>query len=146
LDRVIARERIELNRRLTAYRQGRPALDVRGRTTILVDDGVATGMTALAAARSLQKRGAARVVLAAPVCSRETENQLPPDPIDDVVCLVAPQHFVAVGHWYEDFRQVSDDQVVRHIAGAGGSSESPRGVVAFAHGGSSPDRPRGGDR
>jgi putative phosphoribosyl transferase len=111
LDATIERESDELGRRIARYRGGRPALDVAGRTVVVVDDGLATGLTDLVAVRALRARGAARIVVAVPVG--------PPDSIamidreaDAVVCLAAPRDLVGVGRWYRDFSPVSDDEVV----------------------------------
>jgi putative phosphoribosyl transferase len=108
---LIARERAELRRRVQRYRQGRAAPQVPDRTVLLVDDGLATGVTARAALRSLARRQPHRLVLAAPVCAPETVRQLRED-ADDVVCVVRPERFAAVGLWYEDFRQTSDETVL----------------------------------
>ncbi|MGW0825401.1 phosphoribosyltransferase [Streptomyces sp. NPDC002845] len=108
---VVEREREELHRRERLYRQDRPAPELRGRTAIVVDDGLATGSTARAAVRSVRNREPARVVLAVPVCSPEAAELLSGD-ADDVVCLYQPSAFMAVGVWYEDFEQVTDDQVL----------------------------------
>lgn len=168
IDALVAREQAELDRRLAAYRGGRVAPDVTGRTAILVDDGMATGMSAVAAARSLHRRGASEVVVAVPVCARQSRDD-PPDPaIDRLVCLQAPESLLAVSLWYEDFAQVSDEEVVRLLQdGVTGTAEpaaavelevqaddvrlpgtltlpsGARGVVVFAHGsGSSRHSPR----
>jgi putative phosphoribosyl transferase len=103
--------RAEVERRVQRYRGGRALPDVRGRDVVLVDDGLATGVTAEAALRSLRALGAARVVLAAPVCAQETGKRLAPL-ADDVVCLEVPDDFLAVGRWYDNFTQTSDDEVV----------------------------------
>ncbi|MGH6654626.1 MAG: phosphoribosyltransferase [Actinocrinis sp.] len=110
-DEVEQREAAELARRAAAYRAGRAAVPIEGRTVIVIDDGIATGATARAACRVATRRGAAYVVLAAPV--------LPPDLIgpltavaDEVVWARAPQDMVAVGNWYADFDQLSDVEVM----------------------------------
>lgn len=103
-------ERTELRRHEQFYRRGRPPADVRDRTVIVVDDGLATGATARAALRSLRHRGPARVILAVPVCSPEAAAAVGPE-IDLLVCLDRPDPFRAVGLWYEDFARVRDDEV-----------------------------------
>lgn len=109
LDEVAA-GRVELARRVAAYRGARPPIDVRGRAVVVVDDGVATGATARAALRTLRARGAARLVLAVPVAPPQTLAALAQD-ADEVVTLLAPSDFVAVGRWYDDFAQLTDDDV-----------------------------------
>lgn len=105
----IERERAEIRRRAAVLRPGaRP--DLRGRTVILVDDGIATGATVVAALKVLRDLGAARVVLAVPVAPPESLAALAPL-ADEVVCPVTPRRFAAVGQWYDDFTQVPDDQV-----------------------------------
>jgi putative phosphoribosyl transferase len=111
LDRIFAEGADELERRTRLYRGGAPALDVRNRTVILVDDGMGTGMTAYAALLSLRQQGAKRVILAAPVCAEQTASMIRED-VDRLVCLSIPDHFRAVGLWYRDFEPVTDEQVV----------------------------------
>ncbi|GGL64580.1 phosphoribosyltransferase [Streptomyces fumigatiscleroticus] len=113
---VVARERAELRRREERYRQGRPALDLRGRTAIVVDDGLATGWTARAALRSLRRRGPARTVLAVPVCAPESARAMRGE-ADVVVCPHRPAAFRAVGLWYEDFEQLTDEDVLKVLYG-----------------------------
>jgi predicted phosphoribosyltransferase len=108
---VVEREREELHRREQRYRQGRPAPDLRERTAIVVDDGLATGSTARAALRAVRRQEPARVVLAVPVCAPEAADMLREE-ADDVVCLHRPSGFHAVGLWYEDFEQLTDDDVL----------------------------------
>jgi predicted phosphoribosyltransferase len=109
---VVERERIELGRREQLYLEGRPPLDVKGKTVVIVDDGIATGSTMRAALASLATRGAARVVVASPVAAVETVRSLEDD-ADAVLCLRTPANFAAVGAWYEDFAPVSDHEVRR---------------------------------
>ena len=116
---VVAAEREELARRVSAYRGERP-LRVRGRTVVLVDDGVATGATARAALRALRSQGAARLVLATPVAAPDRLAVLASD-ADEVVALMTPASFGAVGQWYGDFRQVTDDEVCAVLAAYVGS-------------------------
>lgn len=107
----VEEEQSELERRLERYRRGRPAAEVRGRTAILVDDGVATGGSAKAAIEVLRERGAGKVVLAVPVGPPESISDLEKT-ADEVVCLETPASFMAVGTWYRDFGQTRDEQVI----------------------------------
>jgi predicted phosphoribosyltransferase len=107
---VAAAEAQELERRERIYREGRHFPDVRGRTVILVDDGLATGATMRAAAAALRSLGADRLVAAVPVAPKESCDALRAV-VDDVVCASMPQRFVAVGEWYDDFSQTSDEEV-----------------------------------
>ncbi len=110
LQRVLARERAELERRERAYRGQRPALEIRDRLLIVVDDGLATGATMRAALRSLKRLGPARIVVAVPVASREACREIAAL-ADACVCPAQPEVFWAVGQWYADFAQVTDAQV-----------------------------------
>lgn len=112
IEEVTAHELKELERRETAYRGDRPAVDPAGKIAIVVDDGLATGSSMRAAVTSLRQRGAASVVVAVPVGAGSTCRQLA-HLADDVVCPLQPEAFVAVGQWYEDFGQTSDDEVRR---------------------------------
>jgi len=112
LEPALRTETNEIERRLNLYRRGLLPLDVANRTVILVDDGLATGITALAAARYVKTLGASQVIFAAPVCSRPGALMLE-DEVEEVVCLELPEVFFAVGMWYEDFAQVEDDEVMR---------------------------------
>jgi predicted phosphoribosyltransferase/predicted alpha/beta-hydrolase family hydrolase len=107
----------ELRRRVLAYRDGRPRLPVRGRTVIVVDDGLATGLTVLAAVRALRNQGAGRIVVAVPVGARESVARVGEE-ADEVVCLTIPNDLFGVGHWYRDFAPVSDAEVLEHLAAA----------------------------
>lgn len=115
---VIARERAELDRRIVHYRGARPLPDVRDRTVILVDDGIATGGTVRAALRALRRLGAGEVVVAAPVAAAQTTAILRQE-ADEVVCVSEPSNLAAIGYWYDDFRQVEDEEVVELLGGAG---------------------------
>lgn len=108
--RIAAVEKVELDRRERSYRGDRPFPSVAGKTTILVDDGLATGSTMRAALGALREEGPARIVVAVPVASPETCDAFR-DIADDVVCAVTPERFYAVGRWYEDFSQTSDEEV-----------------------------------
>ncbi|WP_406440151.1 phosphoribosyltransferase [Streptomyces sp. NBC_01613] len=111
---VVERERAELHRRERLYRQGRPAPDLTGRTAIVVDDGLATGSTARAALRSVRRQAPARVVLAVPVGSPEAADGMR-DEADEVLCLEQPPTFMAVGLCYEDFEQLTDEDVLKAL-------------------------------
>jgi putative phosphoribosyl transferase len=104
------RERAEVERRAERVRAGRPPVSVEGRTAVVIDDGVATGSTARAACQVVRSRGASRVVLAVPVAPRASIRSLA-EVADQVICLEMPEPFFAVGQFYEDFTQVSDDEV-----------------------------------
>jgi predicted phosphoribosyltransferase len=107
---VVAAEGRELERRERAYRDDRPVPDVRGRTIILVDDGLATGSTMRAAVAALRQRQPARIVVAVPVGSADTCAEFQGE-ADEIVCARTPEPFYAVGLWYEDFSQTSDEEV-----------------------------------
>ncbi len=162
LDEVARREEAELERRLRAYRGDSPAVDVTGRTVIVADDGLATGYTALAAVEATRRKGARSVVLAVPVAPPGALAMLEAV-ADRVVCPVVTERFFGLSEWYRDFRQVSDEEVVRRLAtppppGTRGARRDPlseeveieagtkrlvgelsrppaaRGLVVFAHG------------
>jgi len=111
LDREREHQRHELERRSRLYRSGRKPLEVTNRRAILIDDGLATGATATAAARSLRARGASALILAVPVGAPTAVRDLSEE-VDEVVCLERPVLFRAVGQWYEDFRQTTDAEVL----------------------------------
>jgi len=115
LEREIAAQEAEIDRRLHAYREGRPPVDVRGKVVIVIDDGVATGGTAVAAVRWAKAQGASRVVLAVPVAPGPSIPRLGHE-ADEVVVLAAPEPFYAVGEWYRSFEQTSDAEVVAALA------------------------------
>jgi len=107
---VVAREEAELVRRELLYRDGRPAVSIQGRTVIVVDDGLATGSTMLAAVEAIRQQHPAHLVVAVPVGAEETCEQLRAK-ADEVVCAATPYPFRAVGLWFRDFPQTSDDEV-----------------------------------
>jgi predicted phosphoribosyltransferase len=110
LEAIERRERDELNRRAQRYREGRPRLDLQGRSAVIVDDGIATGSTARAACQVAQALGASRIILAVPVAPRATVASLQ-GVCDDVVCIACPDSFSAVGEFYGDFSPTTDDEV-----------------------------------
>jgi len=110
VERVLEEERRELERRELRYRGDRRPPDVAGRTVVLVDDGLATGSTMLAAVQALRAEHPARIVVAVPVASRDTCEAMR-RAADEVACSVTPEPFYAVGLWYDDFEQTSDEEV-----------------------------------
>jgi putative phosphoribosyl transferase len=115
LRQEIAEQQDEIRRRSAAYRGERPQLDLTGQVAIVVDDGVATGGTAVAALRWARSRGADKVILAVPVAPREAVRRLE-DEADRVLVIGTPEPFWAVGQWYAEFGQVPDDRVVKLLA------------------------------
>jgi len=109
-ERVTAAERREMERRERLYRDGRPPPDVSGRTVILVDDGLATGSSMRAAVEALREEGAKKIVVAVPVAARDTCAAMK-DEVDEIVCALTPEPFRAVGIWYADFSETTDDEV-----------------------------------
>lgn len=112
----LARERAELRRREELYRDGRPEPRVAGRTVVLVDDGLATGLTAQAALRHVRRRAPGRLILAVPVGAPGSRERLRGD-ADDVLCLQQPPGLRSVGEWYDDFDQVTDGEVLALLRG-----------------------------
>jgi putative phosphoribosyl transferase len=108
----------EVLRRTAAFRGDRPPPSVTGRFVVLVDDGIATGATIVAAARALRAQAPARLVVAVPVAPGQAVRQLATE-VDQVVCLASPEPFLAVGQWYQDFRQVGDDAVRQALSTKG---------------------------
>jgi predicted phosphoribosyltransferase len=115
IDAVTAQEQQELERRERLYRDDRPALQVRGCTVILVDDGLATGSTMRAAAVALRQQHPARIVVAVPIAASTTCEELHAE-VDDVICAATPEPFYGVGLWYDDFSQTSDAEVCDLLA------------------------------
>jgi predicted phosphoribosyltransferase len=110
VDAVAAEEERELERREREYREGRPPIDVKGRTVILVDDGLATGSSMRVAVLALRNRKPRQIVIAVPVASPQTCAEFESE-VDQVICAVTPEPFLAVGQWYKDFSQTSDEEV-----------------------------------
>jgi len=117
VEAVVRSEQQEMERRERVYRDALPPLDARGATVILVDDGLATGSTMLAAVRALRRQQPARIVVAVPTAAAETCEALRSE-ADEVICATTPEPFRAVGLWYEDFSQTSDDEVRALLARA----------------------------
>jgi len=117
LRQEVAAQQEEIRRRAAAYRQDRPPVPLEGRIAVVIDDGVATGGTAVAALRWARARGASKVILAVPVAPAEAVARLERE-ADEVRVLATPEPFYAVGQWYESFDQVSDDRVVELLSGA----------------------------
>jgi len=110
---ILTREEAEMKRREQVFREGTPAVRPEGRTAVIADDGLATGSTMLAAARYARTLKPAKIIVAVPVGSREACALLRAE-VDEVVCLSVPELFFAVGEWYRDFEQVTDEEV-RHL-------------------------------
>jgi putative phosphoribosyl transferase len=128
IDLIVNREQAEIKRREELYRGGRPRLDLRGRTVVLVDDGLAMGTTMTAAARYVQTLNPAAVIVAVPIGSRQACERLIGE-ADDLVCLAAPEPFFAVSRWYSDFHQVGDTEVRNLLAESRHQlTNSPAGV------------------
>lgn len=110
INRVAESEQCELERREQLYRGERPPADISGKTVILVDDGLATGSTMRAAVAALRRLGPARIVVAVPIAAAQTCDEFR-DEVDEIICAVTPQPFYAVGLWYQDFSQTTDEEV-----------------------------------
>jgi predicted phosphoribosyltransferase len=121
IEAVTRAERLELERRERAYRNGRPAVSSEGRTVVLIDDGLATGATMRAAVHAVRLLGPARIVVAVPVGAREACEALR-EVADEVVCALTPEPFSAVGLWYGDFSQTTDDEVRELLSRYGAAS------------------------
>jgi predicted phosphoribosyltransferase len=129
---VATMEAREVERRERLYRAGRPALELRGRAIMLVDDGLATGATMRAAIRASRRQGATRVIVAVPIAAREACAELRAE-ADEVLCSATPEPFVAVGLWYEDFSATTDEQVrdlLERATRGGERDELPSGATA----------------
>ena len=124
VDEVVEKEERELERREREYRGGRPPVDVRGRTAILIDDGLATGSSMRAAALALRNNQPAQIVVAVPVGAPSTCAEFESE-VDKVVCAVTPEPFWGVGQWYRDFSQTSDEEV-RDLLGRAASFPAHR--------------------
>jgi len=125
LDRAAAQELRELERRERSYRGDRPEPKVEGRTVILVDDGLATGSTMRAAVQALRQQRPARIVVAVPVAAFATCEELRRE-VEDVVCFATPEPFMAVGRFYDDFSQTTDEEVHDLLASARADDEAAR--------------------
>jgi predicted phosphoribosyltransferase len=125
LDRAAAQELRELERRQRSYRGDRPEPQVEGRTVILVDDGLATGSTMRAAVQALRQQRPARIVVAVPVAAFATCEELRRE-VEDVVCFATPEPFMAVGRFYDDFSQTTDEEVHDLLASARADDEAAR--------------------
>lgn len=123
IDRIAHIEGAELTRRERVYRGGRPPLQVGSRTVIVVDDGLATGATMLAAVVALRKAGAEKIIVAVPVASRDACAALSEE-VDMCVCLATPASFHGVGAWYDDFSQTSDERVTALLSAAPGQVDA----------------------
>jgi putative phosphoribosyl transferase len=111
LNVLVSREQQEMERRIELYRAGRKKLDLKNQTVIVIDDGLATGLTALAAVRSVKKAGAKEIILAVPVAAADTIRKMQPE-VDKIICLTASEDFGAVSRFYADFPQTSDEEVI----------------------------------
>ncbi len=127
IDAVTSNEQEELERRERAYRDGRPPVPIEGRVVILVDDGLATGSTMRAAVLAARRLKPSRVVVAVPVGAAETCRELT-DISDHVVCATTPEPFRAVGLWYEDFSQTTDEEVRTLLAESAANAVMKRGA------------------
>lgn len=115
VQQLIAKEKIEMERRLQLYRQNQSFPDVKNNTVIVVDDGLATGLTALAAVRFLHKLKPKKLILAVGACASDSAEKLQHE-VDELICLLIPEHFYAVGEWYHDFSQTTDEEVLSLLA------------------------------
>jgi predicted phosphoribosyltransferase len=125
IEAVTARETAELERREETYRDGRPPPELRNRIVILVDDGLATGASMRAAVKALRQHGAAKIVVAVPVGPPDTCRELEEE-ADETICLSTPEFFQAVGQYYEDFSQTSDEDVRELLTSAAQNPQRSR--------------------
>jgi predicted phosphoribosyltransferase len=119
-----ARQERELVRLERLYRRDRPGVELQGRTAIVVDDGVATGATMLAAVHAVRERSPARIVVAVPLATRSACDELRPE-VDELVCVSMPEYLLAVGFWYDDFAQTTDAEVGALLSGSAPVSRGP---------------------
>ena len=124
IESVTTREKAELERREQSYRDGRAPPNLRNQIVILVDDGLATGATMRAAVKALRQSGAAKIVVAVPVGPPETCREIQAE-ADEVVCAIAPEFFRAVGQYYQDFSQTTDEEVRELLASAAKRNQDP---------------------
>lgn len=122
IEEVARREQAELERRERDYRGDRPPIDVRGKTVLVVDDGLATGSTMRAAVQALRRMEPRAIIVAVPVAAKSTCERLAME-VDDIVCLRTPEPFEAVGRWYDDFSQTSDEEVHELLERAAAAGE-----------------------
>jgi len=126
IDEITAQELQELERRERLYRGERPAYDISGRTVILVDDGIATGATMHAAVAAIKQRQPTRIIIAVPTAAPSTCDEFAAE-VDELVCVIRPEPFIAVGYWYRQFSQTSDEEVRSLLERANqGTSTIPR--------------------
>ncbi len=131
LDPIAARELKEIERRRALYLPNKKPVSAKGRTAILVDDGIATGASMRAAIAAVRRRAPARIVVAIPVAALQTVDELR-DVVDDVICLSAPEHFQAVGLHYEDFHQLTDQEVIGLLADEPAAENAAPGAIGRA--------------
>jgi putative phosphoribosyl transferase len=131
IERIAARETQELLRREQVFRAGRPPLDLAGKTVVLVDDGIATGASIRVAIAALRQRRTAEIVVAAPVVPLSTYERLRRES-DDVICVHTPKSFYAIGEFYDDFSQVTDEEVIELLRQASSkNSKDPRAAPPY---------------
>ncbi len=115
LAQIIAREEDELQRRVNLYRQGKPLPSLSDFSVVIIDDGLATGITAKAAITSVNKLNPESIVFASPACANDSAKELE-SLVDGLICLITPKDFMSVGLWYQEFEQVSDDEVISYLS------------------------------